>query len=236
VVEVRERVERYIASVARALRQVRLDELDEDARRVVRLAESYLHDSEYYLERGDLATSLACISYSEGLLDALRILGLVEFEWPKRPPVEEKRVLVGGVFDLLHPGHVHFLRKARELGRVVVVVARDGNVERLKGRPPVVPEEQRLEVVKSLRYVSEAYLGERELDVEAVVEKYEPDIIVLGPDQDSIEELVRRVAEKRGIEVVKLEERNRRFPLESSSEIISRVLRLFSKQAHRIGE
>ncbi|RLF13769.1 MAG: DUF357 domain-containing protein, partial [Thermoprotei archaeon] len=61
-----------------------------------------------------------------------------------------RKVLVAGVFDLIHPGHLFFLQCAKELGEVYVVVARDSTVERIKGRRPVVPEDQRLEVVRQL--------------------------------------------------------------------------------------
>jgi len=50
--------------------------------RVVEEARRYLSDSRYYFDRGAYLTALAAVSYAEGLLDSLRLLGLAEFEWP----------------------------------------------------------------------------------------------------------------------------------------------------------
>lgn len=62
-----------------------------------------------------------------------------------------KRVVATGVFDLLHPGHIHFLRAARELGdELVVIIANDATVRRMK-REPVVPATIRAEMVAALR-------------------------------------------------------------------------------------
>lgn len=94
-----------------------------------------------------------------------------------------KRVLVGGVFDILHPGHAWFLKKAKQYGDcLVVVVARDATVDRKKGRKPLLSEAQRLEMVKSLEMVDEAVLG-AEKDFLETVRKVKPDAVVLGFDQ-----------------------------------------------------
>ena len=55
--------------------------VDEKVRYVIELAKQYLRDAEFYRSEGRLDVSLASVSYSEGLLDALRLLGLIEFEW-----------------------------------------------------------------------------------------------------------------------------------------------------------
>jgi len=224
----KDKVRKYIRNVRAVLSKIRpLEEVDEKISYIVDLAERYCQDAQYYLdEKNDVFTSLACIAYSEGLLDALRFLGVLDFEWPKEMP-REKRVLVGGVFDILHPGHVFLLQKAREKGRLIVIVARDENVEKMKGRPPVIPEKQRLAMIRSIRYVDEAYLGEKEFSVSKVIEKYKPDIIVLGPDQENIATIVRKEAGKYGVKVEKVASRVKNFPLTSSSQIVERVLELF---------
>lgn len=216
-----ERARRYIENLEVVLSTLRRDRLGEAAQ-IVDLAASYMRDAIYYLDIGDPVTSIACSSYAEGLLDALRLLGLVRVEWPRR---HRPKVLVGGVFEIIHPGHLFLLRKAKELGRVVVVVARDSTVVKLKGRMPVVPEEQRLEVVRSIKYVDEAHLGSDPLDIEGTLRKHKPDIVLLGPDQSMIEELVRRAVEAAdvNVRVVKLEKRVGRG-ITSSSEIIRRIL------------
>ena len=92
------------------------------------------------------------------------------------------RVLATGTFDLLHPGHVYFLTQARALGdELFVIVARDLNVTH---KPkPIVPEEQRLEMVNALRVVDRAILGS-ETDMFEPLEQIRPDIITLGYDQN----------------------------------------------------
>ncbi|MCS7105499.1 MAG: cytidylyltransferase family protein [Thermofilaceae archaeon] len=215
-----ERAKKYIDTLHAALRNlVGLEQ--EEVAKVVKLAISYLNDAEFYLERGDALTSVACSSYAEGLLDALNLLGKASITWPKSG---RKTVLVGGVFEIVHPGHIYMLRQARQLGKVIVIVARDSTVQKLKGRPPVVPEDQRLEVVASIRYVDEAYLGNDPLDVEGILRKFNPDFVLLGPDQNNIEVLVKRALEHLGLQttVVKMEERVEGKFL-SSSEIIKRA-------------
>ncbi len=82
----RELVDRYIRNVEHALGQIKAggDVEGEKVREVIRLAECYLDDAVRFLREGKTRTSLIAISYSEGLLDALRILGLVKFEWLAR--------------------------------------------------------------------------------------------------------------------------------------------------------
>lgn len=196
---------------------------------ILDLAESYLRDAKYYFsEKFDLFTSLCCAAYSEGLIDALRFLGLVDFKWPtsKRP-----RVLVGGVFEILHPGHIYLLKKAKEYGEVIVVVARDKTIKKLKGREPIIPEAQRLEVIRSLKYVDEAILGDEDLNLKGVIETVKPDIILLGPDQSWIKELLKGELDRsHSFRLIKLDERYKGYPLTSTSKIVKRVLRLFSSR------
>lgn len=142
-----------------------------------------------------------------------------------------KKVLVGGTFDLIHSGHIYFLKRASELGRVIVVVARDSTVKKLKGRPPIIPETQRLEVIREIKYVSEAYLG-NEGDPLKIVEKLRPDIILLGPDQNMDEEWLKRELERRGleIEVKRLNEVYNEQPLCKTSSIIREIIRRFCEK------
>ncbi|RLF12427.1 MAG: FAD synthase [Thermoprotei archaeon] len=136
-----------------------------------------------------------------------------------------KKVMVAGVFDLIHPGHLYLLWKAKEMGTVVVVVARDSTVERVKGRKPIVPEDQRLEVVSNLKPVDQAVLG-HEGDLLRVVEEVKPDVILLGPNQPFNEEWLEEELNRRGlnVEVVRLKEAYRGCRFYSSSQIIEEVL------------
>ena len=91
------------------------------------------------------------------------------------------RVLATGTFDLLHPGHLLYLSKARALGdELFVIVARDSMI---KHKPkPIVPEKQRLAMVRALRMVDAAMLGS-ETDMFLPLREIKPDIIALGKNQ-----------------------------------------------------
>jgi cytidyltransferase-related domain len=118
-----------------------------------------------------------------------------------------KVVLAGGVFDIIHPGHVYFLKKAKELGDVlVVVVARDVNVVRFKGVKPMHSENLRAELVGAIRYVDVSILGD-ENDLMKTVERVKPDIVALGYDQVHDEKWINSEAKKRGImlQIVRLD-------------------------------
>jgi len=212
--ELKARAERYLHNVERALQTIKIS--GREAQRIVEAARSYSCDAAYYLGSGEYVTSIACSSYAEGLLDSLRMLELASFEWPKSPPPV---VLVGGVFEIIHAGHLYLLRRARELGRVFVVVARDATVEQLKGRRPVVPEEYRLEVVKSIRYVDDARLGSVPIDVRGTLQSVKPDIVLLGPDQQMLEQPVREAVRELGLHtrIIVLGERVGGANLSSSS-------------------
>lgn len=94
------------------------------------------------------------------------------------------RVLVGGVFDILHVGHIHFLKQAKELGdELVVIVAHDETVRKQKHRDPINPAEDRAELLRAIRYVDEVYIGSPgTIDFE-LVKRINPDVIAIGPDQ-----------------------------------------------------
>ncbi len=220
------RIRIYLGMVSKALEQLNIDSLRHHSKalEVLNLAKSYRDDAEYYLNVGDLPTALACISYAEGLLDALRIMGLVSISWSRERP---KKVLVAGTFDIIHAGHIRFLREAWKLGLVYAVVARDRNVQKFKGRLPIMPEDMRLEVVSSIKYVYKALLGD-DADLLKPVERVRPDIIFLGPDQPMDEEFLKRELERRGIKAEVIRMSRREGPeIASSTSIIKEILRRY---------
>ena len=96
---------------------------------------------------------------------------------------KQKTVYIIGVFDLYHRGHVELLKRARSLGdRLVVAINSDRIVTDYK-REPVFNEEDRLELVKSCRYVDEAFII-HEFDNKEYIKKLKIDIIVHGDDWD----------------------------------------------------
>ena len=119
-------------------------------------------------------------------------------------------VLASGTFDLLHLGHVKYLEEAKKVGgdnaELIVIVARDGTVERRRGIKPIIPENQRRALVNSLAVVDEAILGYEEFDIGKVLEKIKPDVIALGYDRGDIEKTVINCVKEKGlrIKVVKI--------------------------------
>ena len=108
------------------------------------------------------------------------------------------RVVAQGTFDLLHPGHLHYLREAHEYGdEVHVIVARRANVTHKE--PPILSDEQRLEMVAALDPVDEAHLGHLE-DFFVPIERIDPDVILLGHDQHHEEEAVAAALADRGLD------------------------------------
>ena len=92
-------------------------------------------------------------------------------------------VLAGGVFDIIHPGHIYTLNAAKELGDVlVVVVATDNTSEKMKKRKPLHSQEQRQELVNSLSMVDLCLVGQED-DIFKTVNRVRPQIIALGYDQ-----------------------------------------------------
>lgn len=108
------------------------------------------------------------------------------------------RVVAQGTFDILHPGHVHYLRDAASMGdQLYVIVARSGNVTHKDG--PILPDDQRVEMVDALEPVDDARLGHQE-DIFVPIEDIDPDIIVLGHDQHHEEDALATELDARGIE------------------------------------
>lgn len=92
-------------------------------------------------------------------------------------------VLAGGVFDIIHPGHIHTLNAAKILGDVlVVVVATDNTAAKMKKRQPLHSKEQRQELVNSLSMVDLCLIGQED-DIFKTVNLVKPQIIALGYDQ-----------------------------------------------------
>ena len=112
-----------------------------------------------------------------------------------------KVVMMGGAFEIIHPGHIDALSEARRLGNtLVVVVATDESVERNKGRTSVTGQALRVGLVSSLRQVDLALPGNRGSIYEILL-KIRPDIVALGYDQrHSAEEIVREAA-RRGVSI-----------------------------------
>ena len=89
----------------------------------------------------------------------------------KKLSVSKKIVLAGGVFDIIHPGHIHTLNAAKALGDVLVVaIATDKTALKMKKRPPLHNQELRRELVSCLTMVDMAIIGHEEDIFETVNE------------------------------------------------------------------
>ena len=120
-----------------------------------------------------------------------------------------KVVLAGGVYDVLHVGHLAALTEAKTLGDVLVaVVATDITVEMLKTRKPIFPEEDRRALVEGMKPVDKAILGYEDVGMgyEQVLMDVVPDIVAFGYDQANLERSVREIIERHNlrIQMVKL--------------------------------
>ena len=116
------------------------------------------------------------------------------------------KVMAQGVFDLLHPGHLHYLRESKDLGdQLVVIIARDSRIE----KDLYFTENERKEMVDALEIVDKALLGSEE-SIYDTVEKVKPDIITLGYDQPFETEEVKSMAEEvldKEVEVHRIDEK-----------------------------
>ena len=116
-----------------------------------------------------------------------------------------KKVFVSGCYDLLHSGHVEFFRQAAEYGDLYVGIGSDKTILNYKNHKTVYSEQERLFMVKSIKYVRDAYInsGDGILDFIPTLDIVKPDILVVNSDGGS--DSKRRLCEERGIEYVVLE-------------------------------
>lgn len=117
----------------------------------------------------------------------------------------KKKVFVSGCYDMLHSGHVAFFKEASRYGDLYVGIGSDATIEGLKNRKTVYSEKERLYMVKSIRYVTDAYInrGSGMLDFLDTLDMVKPDIFVVNSDGGS--NVKRNLCKVRGIEYIELE-------------------------------
>ena len=115
------------------------------------------------------------------------------------------------------------------LGEVYVIVATDKNRERFSGKLPIIPEEQRLEVIKNLKNVKEAKLGRNDKKTLLIVSEIKPDIILLGPNQKFDINTLRKDLKEINLENIEVKRLNvyyyDKFKLNSSSLIKRKIIK-----------
>lgn len=229
---VAERAAKYISNMEKALKSLKIlsdFQKHKEPMKIIDLAKRYLEDAKYYYEKGSYIDSIVCSSYAEGLLDSLKMLGLVNFSWLKKH--KDKKVFIAGTFDIIHPGHIYLIKKASEYGKVFAIVAKDKNSYRFKGKLPVIKEDQRLYVLSNIKGVYKAMLGDEE-DLLKSVTKVKPDVIILGPDQKISEKYLKSELVKRGLKnvrIIRLSKKFSDFPYCSTSSIVKRILNIYCK-------
>lgn len=116
-----------------------------------------------------------------------------------------KKVFVSGCYDLLHSGHVEFFRQASQYGDLYVGIGSDQTILGYKHHKTFYPEQERLFMVKSIKYVKDAYInaGDGIMDFVPTIDIVKPDIFVVNADGSS--ETKRQFCEERGIEYVVLQ-------------------------------
>lgn len=143
-----------------------------------------------------------------------------------------RKVLVAGTFDLIHPGHIYLFNEAAKLGDVYVIVATDNNRELYSGERPIIPEQQRLEVVKNIKNVKEARLGRGDNDTLKTVEEINPDIILLGPDQKYDLNTLKEGLKRKGLDhivVKRMKTYYDKYALHSSSLIKRKIIKTYKE-------
>ncbi len=115
-----------------------------------------------------------------------------------------KKVFVSGCYDLLHSGHVEFFKEASQYGDLYVGIGSDSTIQALKGHKTLYSEQERLFMVKAIRYVKDAFVnaGSGVMDFIPTVEALRPDVFVVNEDGSKPEK--ERFCRGRGIEYVVL--------------------------------
>ena len=121
------------------------------------------------------------------------------------PTDNKKKVFVSGCYDMLHSGHVAFFKEASQYGDLYVGIGSDKTIAELKNRKTVYSEKERLYMVKSIRYVKDAYInrGSGMLDFVETIDLVKPDVFVVNTDGGS--DMKREFCQERGIEYIELQ-------------------------------
>ena len=115
--------------------------------------------------------------------------------------MKKTKIMVFGTFDGLHEGHLHFFKQARKLSKkqfLIVSVARDVNVKRIKGKLPLLNEKKRMILVKNCALVDKVVLSGIKNHIPHII-KENPDIIALGYDQKAYIQNLKRTLKSKGI-------------------------------------
>lgn len=91
-------------------------------------------------------------------------------------------VYTGGTFDLIHSGHVNFLRACAEIGDVIVALNTDEFIAEYKGKPPIMSYYERSQVLREFKCVKHVISNVGGLDSKPAIESIMPNVIAIGSD------------------------------------------------------
>ena len=136
------------------------------------------------------------------------------------------KVMIAGTFDIILTGHISLINTAANIGDVYVIIARDSSVEKFKGQKPIMPENQRLEIILNMKGVNHAELGSDKEDWLIRIIEIEPDLFLLGPNQWGNEDFYEKEMKQHNLKTIfrRLPELDSRFPLNSSTKIKEKIL------------
>ena len=142
----------------------------------------------------------------------------------RRTGVNKNKVIVFGVFDGLHKGHLSFLRQAKKYGDfLIVVVARDSAVLKLKNKKPLFNERERLKALGELKEVDSILLGDRVQGTYNIIKKIKPAVICLGHDQSLLGKDLRKKINGGLLPDVRLVKLKSHYHAKFSSSIINKA-------------
>ena len=119
--------------------------------------------------------------------------------------MQNKTVLIFGVFDGIHGGHLSFINDAKKQGNhLVAIVARDKVVEGLKGKLPKYNEVDRINFVLKVPEIDLVLLGDGEIGTYKVLKEVNPDVIFLGYDQQALESNLKKMIKNKNLPEIKI--------------------------------
>jgi FAD synthetase len=117
----------------------------------------------------------------------------------------DKKVVIFGVFDNLHKGHLYFIKKAAEIGTAVIaIVARDEMVKKLKNKYPKNNQDKRIKDLLENTDIDEAFLGDIQIESYEIIKKIKPDLIFLGYDQIDLYNSLKKMMEEGYLEKIEI--------------------------------
>ena len=145
---------------------------------------------------------------------------------PRLKAESKKVVFTNGCFDILHVGHIRYLKKAKSLGDILIIgMNTDRSVKSFKGeKRPIVPENERAEVLSALEFVDYVVLFD-EPDPLRLIETLKPDVLVKGADWAKEKIIGREIVENAGGRVVRVP----MVPGASSTGVIERIIKVYYK-------